>query len=102
MTPWSILAGACAELGQFDDAWCCLGEAMPAVETTKEGCGLESHAGLKPWLSSVACYYRLAALCAAFAAIAEGAKVLAVRAGLFWRPTLHAPIVTKQALAERY
>jgi hypothetical protein len=25
-----------AELGQFDDAWRCIGEAMTAVETTKE------------------------------------------------------------------
>ena len=28
--------GAYAELGQFDDAWRCIGEAMTAVETTKE------------------------------------------------------------------
>jgi predicted ATPase len=36
--PWylSILARAYAELGQFDDAWRCIGEAMTAVETTKE------------------------------------------------------------------
>jgi predicted ATPase len=26
-----------AELGQFDDAWRCIGEAMTALETTKEG-----------------------------------------------------------------
>jgi class 3 adenylate cyclase/predicted ATPase len=37
-TPWhlSILAKAYAELGQFDAAWRCIGEAMTAVETTKE------------------------------------------------------------------
>jgi predicted ATPase len=37
-TPWHLsnLAQAYAELGQFDDAWRCLGEAMTAVETTKE------------------------------------------------------------------
>ena len=36
--PWRLsnLAGAYAELGQFDDAWRCIGEAMTAVETTKE------------------------------------------------------------------
>jgi len=32
----SHLASAHAELGQFDDAWRCIGEAMTAVETTKE------------------------------------------------------------------
>jgi class 3 adenylate cyclase/predicted ATPase len=32
----SYLARAHAELGQFDDAWRCLGEAMTAVETTGE------------------------------------------------------------------
>ena len=32
----SNLARAYAELGQFDDAWRCIGEAMTAVETTKE------------------------------------------------------------------
>ena len=32
----SHLASAYAELGQFDDAWRCIGEAMTAVETTKE------------------------------------------------------------------
>ena len=32
----SHLARAYAELGQFDDAWRCIGEAMTAVETTKE------------------------------------------------------------------
>jgi predicted ATPase len=30
------LARTHAELGQFDDAWCCIGEAITAVETTKE------------------------------------------------------------------
>jgi predicted ATPase len=30
------LARAHGELGQFDDAWRCIGEAMTAVETTKE------------------------------------------------------------------
>ena len=34
--PLSYLARAYAELGQFDDAWRCIGEAMTAVETTKE------------------------------------------------------------------
>jgi len=32
----SYLATAHAELGQFDDAWRCINEAMTAVETTKE------------------------------------------------------------------
>jgi predicted ATPase len=32
----SHLSGAHAELGQFDDAWRCITEAMTAVETTKE------------------------------------------------------------------
>jgi predicted ATPase len=32
----SHLAGAYAELGQFDDAWRCISEAMTAIETTKE------------------------------------------------------------------
>ena len=32
----SYLAKAYADLGQFDDAWRCIGEAMSAVETTKE------------------------------------------------------------------
>jgi class 3 adenylate cyclase/predicted ATPase len=32
----SSLANAYAELGQFDDAWRCIGEATTAVETTKE------------------------------------------------------------------
>jgi predicted ATPase len=36
--PWQLSNLACvyAELGQFDDAWRCIGEAMTAVETTKE------------------------------------------------------------------
>ena len=36
--PWylSNLARAYAELGQFDDAWRCIGEAMTTVQTTKE------------------------------------------------------------------
>ena len=44
--PWflSRLSGAYAELGQFDDAWRCIGEAMTAVETTKERwCEAEVH-----------------------------------------------------------
>jgi predicted ATPase len=32
----SYLARAYAELGQFDNAWCTIGDAMTAVETTKE------------------------------------------------------------------
>jgi class 3 adenylate cyclase/predicted ATPase len=32
----SYLAWAYADLGQFEDAWRCIGEAMTAVETTKE------------------------------------------------------------------
>ena len=32
----SNLAKAYAELGQFDDAWRCIGEAMTVVDTTKE------------------------------------------------------------------
>ena len=40
----SYLARAYAELGQFDDAWRCIGEAMTAVETTKEKwCEAEVH-----------------------------------------------------------
>ena len=40
----SHLARAYAELDQFDDAWRCLGEAMTAVETTKERwCEAEIH-----------------------------------------------------------
>ena len=44
--PWylSHLARAYAELGQFDDAWRCIGEAMTAIETTKERwCEAEVH-----------------------------------------------------------
>ena len=44
--PWylSYLARAYAELRQFDDAWRCIGEAMAAVETTKERwCEAEIH-----------------------------------------------------------
>jgi predicted ATPase len=38
------LARAHAELGQLDDAWRCIGEAMTAVETTKEKwCEAEIH-----------------------------------------------------------
>jgi predicted ATPase len=33
---FSYLARAYAELGQFDDAWRCIGDAMTTVETTKE------------------------------------------------------------------
>ena len=32
----SYLTRAYAELGQFDDAWRCIDEAMTAMETTKE------------------------------------------------------------------
>jgi predicted ATPase len=32
----SYLAAARAELGQLDEAWCCIGEAMSTTETTKE------------------------------------------------------------------
>jgi class 3 adenylate cyclase/predicted ATPase len=32
----SLLARACGDLGQFDDAWSHIGEAITAVETTKE------------------------------------------------------------------
>ena len=32
----SFLAKAYMEIDQFDDAWRCIGEAMTAVETTKE------------------------------------------------------------------
>ena len=40
----SHLAGAHAELGLFDDAWRCIGEAITAVETTKERwCEAEVH-----------------------------------------------------------
>jgi predicted ATPase len=38
------LARAHAELGQFEEAWRCIGEAMTAVETTKEEwCEAEVH-----------------------------------------------------------
>ena len=38
------LALACAKLGQFDDAWRFIGEAMTAIETTKEKwCEAEIH-----------------------------------------------------------
>jgi class 3 adenylate cyclase/predicted ATPase len=33
---WSHLSSAYAQLGKFDDAWRCIGEAMIAVETTNE------------------------------------------------------------------
>ena len=38
LMPWwvSSLARAYADLGQFDDAWRCIGEAKAAVETTGE------------------------------------------------------------------
>jgi class 3 adenylate cyclase/predicted ATPase len=40
----SYLARAYAELGQFDDAWRCIGEAITAVESTKEKwCESEIH-----------------------------------------------------------
>ena len=40
----SYLARAHAELGQFDDAWRCIDEAMTAIETTKEKwCEAEVH-----------------------------------------------------------
>jgi hypothetical protein len=32
----SVASVACAELGQFNDVWRCIGEAMTAVETTRE------------------------------------------------------------------
>src|SRR6516165_4156098 len=44
--PWhfSHLANAYAELGQFDDAWRCIGEATTSIETTKEKwCEAEVH-----------------------------------------------------------
>jgi predicted ATPase len=46
LMPWllSHLARAHAELGQFDDAWRCIDEAMTTVETTKETwCEAEVH-----------------------------------------------------------
>ena len=40
----SNLATAYAELGQFDDAWRCIGEATTAIETNKEKwCEAEVH-----------------------------------------------------------
>jgi predicted ATPase len=40
----SYLARAHTELGQFDDAWRCIGEAMTAIETTNERwCEAEVH-----------------------------------------------------------
>ncbi len=40
----SYLAKAYADVGQFDDAWRCVGEAMAAVETTNERwCEAEIH-----------------------------------------------------------
>ena len=40
----SYLARAHAELGQFENAWCCIDEAMMAVETTKETwCAADLH-----------------------------------------------------------
>ena len=40
----AYLARAHAELGQFDEAWRCIGEAITAVETTKEKwCEAEVH-----------------------------------------------------------
>jgi hypothetical protein len=44
---------------------------------------LDSLQSIKPWLLDVAHYNRMASLCAAVAAVAEGAKVLAIRGGLF-------------------
>jgi predicted ATPase len=44
--PFHLLnsARAYAALDQFDDAWCCVGEAMTAMETTKERwCDAEMH-----------------------------------------------------------
>jgi class 3 adenylate cyclase/predicted ATPase len=41
---WSHLARARAELGQFEEAWRCIGEAMTAAKTTKEKwCEAEIH-----------------------------------------------------------
>jgi predicted ATPase len=36
--PWwlSYLASAYADLGQFEEAWRCIGEAISTIETTKE------------------------------------------------------------------
>ena len=42
--PLWVLTRAYAELGQFDEAWRCIGEAMIAAETTKETwCEAELH-----------------------------------------------------------
>ena len=44
--PWHLchLARACGELGQFEEAWSYIGEAITAVETTKEKwCEAEVH-----------------------------------------------------------
>ena len=44
VSPMEHLQNAYSELGQFDDAWRCIGEAMTAVETTKERwCEAEVH-----------------------------------------------------------
>jgi len=46
-TPWylSYLVAAHAELGQFDDAWRCIGQAMTVMETTtkERWCEAEAH-----------------------------------------------------------
>jgi class 3 adenylate cyclase/predicted ATPase len=40
----SSLARACADVGKLDDAWSCIGEAMTAIETTKQRwCEAEVH-----------------------------------------------------------
>jgi predicted ATPase len=40
----SYLAKAYADLGKFDDAWRCIGEALTAIETTKEKwCEADTH-----------------------------------------------------------
>ena len=40
----SFLARAYADVGKFDDAWRCIGEAMTAIETAKERwCEAEVH-----------------------------------------------------------
>ena len=40
----SLLARTYVDLGQFDDAWRCIGEAIAAIETTKERwCKAEVH-----------------------------------------------------------
>jgi hypothetical protein len=45
--------------------------------------GLDTVASIELWLGNVAYYNHLAALCAAFAAIAEGARAAAIRARLY-------------------